>query len=157
TAVALSHALKPYAEGGRPSCFMQPVGAGHDEPIRRGLAAHYAQHQAPSPPPPADADPALLELGARLAESGDRATGVPACSGCHGEDRDPRYPRLDGQHASYIADQLRLWQKDAHGDTPLSRIMAAAVRNLTEEQIRALSLHYALSRPRETADAEGER
>ncbi|MBK3777985.1 c-type cytochrome, partial [Azospirillum brasilense] len=98
-----------------------------------------------------------LELGARLAESGDRATGVPACSGCHGEDRDPRYPRLDGQHASYIAGQLRLWQKDAHGDTPLSRIMGAAVRNLTEEQIRALSLHYAQSRPRQTAETEGER
>ncbi|WP_200478130.1 c-type cytochrome [Azospirillum brasilense] len=82
---------------------------------------------------------------------------MPACSGCHGADRDPRYPRLDGQHASYIADQLRLWQRDAHGDTPLSRIMGAAVRNLTDEQIRALSLHYAQSRPRETAREDGQR
>lgn len=154
----LFHALKAYAEGGRHSGIMHPVAAGLDDSILRTLADHYAgQTAAPYPPPPADADPALLELGARLADSGDRATGVPACSGCHGEDRDPRYPRLDGQHASYIADQLRLWQKDAHGDTPLSRIMGAAVRNLTEEQIRALSLHYAQSRPRQTAETEGER
>ena len=154
----LFHALKAYAEGGRYSGIMQPVAAGLDDTTLLALADHYAgQKAAPYPPPPSDADPALLELGARLAESGDRGTGVPACSGCHGANRDPRYPRLDGQHAGYIANQLRLWQKDAHGDTPLSRIMAAAARNLTEEQIRALSLHYALSRPREAAETEGAR
>lgn len=156
----LFHALKAYAEGRRHSGIMQPVAAGLDDSILRALADHYARQTAAPYPPPANADanadPALRELGARLAESGDRGAGVPACSGCHGPNRDPRYPRLDGQHASYIANQLRLWQRDAHGDTPLSRIMAAAARNLTEEQIRALSLHYALSRPQETA-AEGKK
>ncbi|NUB35444.1 c-type cytochrome, partial [Azospirillum brasilense] len=37
----LFHALKAYAEGGRHSGIMQPVAAGLDESILRGLADHY--------------------------------------------------------------------------------------------------------------------
>lgn len=150
----LYESLRAYASGARPSGFMQPMAAGLDDGTMRALADHYArQTGAPHPPPPDDGDPQTLDLGAKLAAAGDPQRGIPACSGCHGPNRDPRYPSLDGQHAGYIADQLRLWQKDARGDTPLSRIMAAAARDLTEEQIRAVSLHYARIRPQRTAGA----
>lgn len=146
----LRHALRAYAAGQRPSGVMEPIVSGLDDATLMALADHYAA-QPPAPTGPAapaeeQPDPRLLALGARLAADGDAGKGVPACSACHGPERDPRYPLLDGQHASYIAGQLRLWKTGARGDGPLSRIMAAAARDLTEEQIRALSLHYAARR-----------
>lgn len=150
----LYESLRAYASGARPSGIMQPMAAGLDEGVMRALADHYArQTNAPYPPAPEEGDPRLRDLGANLASAGDPERGVPACSGCHGPNRDPRYPSLDGQHAGIIADQVRLWQKGARGDTALSRIMAAAARDLTEEQIRAVSLHYARIRPQRTAEA----
>lgn len=153
-AAYLYESLRAFASGERPSGMMQPVVAGLDEDTMRALAGHYAsQTNAPRPPLP-EADPALLELGRALATVGDPQAGVPACSGCHGPDNDSRYPSLDGQHAAYIGDQLRLWRTGTRADTPLSRIMAAAVRNLTEEQMRAVSLHYARIRPFQAAPDE---
>ena len=96
----------------------------------------------------AEPDPGMLELGRRIAESGDPGRGVAACSGCHEgtgasrHARDPRYPTLEGLHASYIAGQLRLWRDEARGNTALSRIMEAAVRRMTDEQIDAVAEYY---------------
>ncbi len=52
-----------------------------------------------------------LKLGAKVYRAGNLETAVPACSGCHsptGQGNAPAgYPRLGGQHADYIAKQLR--------------------------------------------------
>lgn len=150
----LAESLRAYRSGDRPSGIMQPAAAALTDAAIEALAEHYAgQTAAPRPPGPAEPDPATRRLGETLAAAGDRENNVPPCSGCHGPTRDPRYPALEGQHAAYIADQLRLWKKGARGDTALSRIMAAAARGLTEEQIRAVSLHYARIRPAESAGA----
>ena len=157
SAAYLYESLKAYADGARPSGIMQPPAAALNEADMRALAQYYATR--PAPPAPAGADPRLRELGAAIAASGDPKRGVAACSGCHGPGtpRDPRYPSLAGQHAGYIADQLRLWRDGARGDTSLSKIMAAAVRGLTDEQILAAAAYYSAIPPsedrRDTADA----
>ncbi|MBP2295011.1 c-type cytochrome [Azospirillum rugosum] len=148
----LHESLRSYAAGTRFSGIMQPVTSGLDDGVLRALADHYAgQSEAPYPDRRAEDPPDLLQRGADLAAAGDPQQGVPACSGCHGANRDPRYPGLDGQHAGYIADQLRLWKQGKRGTTALSRIMEAAARDLTEDQIRAVSLHYARVRPQEAS------
>ncbi|HEY0834282.1 MAG TPA: c-type cytochrome [Azospirillum sp.] len=147
SAAYLYESLKAYAGGRRPSGFMQPPAAALSEPEMRALAEYYATRDGvPAPPRPADPDPRLRQMGRAIAAVGDPGRGIPACSSCHGPGvaRDARYPSLAGQHADYLANQLRLWQRGARGDTALSRIMAAATHNLTDEQIRAVSLYYAL-------------
>ncbi|MBP2301029.1 c-type cytochrome [Azospirillum picis] len=162
----LYESLRAYAAGTRYSGFMQPAAAGLDDGEMRALAEHFAaqspvQSPAAGTPGPGEGDEPLLEVGRTIAEDGDPSGGVPACSSCHGRDgngaahaRDPRYPSLDGQHAGYIEQQLRLWRDGSRGDNALSRIMGAAARRLTDDQIRALSLYYA-NRPPVRATVEG--
>ena len=145
----LYETLRAYAQGNRFSGIMQPVAASLDEESIRALAEHFAAQKPAMPSSAAgEPDPKLLELGRRIADSGDPGRGVAACSGCHegaGDSRharDPRYPTLDGLHASYIAGQLRLWRDEARGNTALSRIMEAAVRRMTDEQIDAVAEYY---------------
>lgn len=129
---------------------MQPIAAElTDEEIRK-LAAYYAGiEDAPSVGLRMRIDPDVLRRGETIATEGISVHGIPACASCHGPTtapRNPRYPLLAGQYASYIAQQLRLWKQGARGDTVSSRIMAAAARNLDEEEIEAVSLYYALLR-----------
>ncbi|HYG86635.1 MAG TPA: c-type cytochrome [Azospirillum sp.] len=150
SAVYLLASLKAYGTGARPSGIMRPHAAALTDAEMRMLAEYYASRtDAPPLPRPDEADPLLLRQGEDLARSGDPKQGVASCMSCHGPGtiQDPRYPRLAGQYADYIADQLRLWLRGARGDTPLSRIMAAAVPALTDEQIRAVSLYYASAEP----------
>ena len=151
----LRETLRAYADGNRFSGIMQPVAAGLDDDAIRALAEHYAaQKPAKATVKAANPAPERLDLGRRIAESGAPDDGVAACSGCHegaeGDTRyarDPRYPSLDGQHASYIAAQLRLWRDGARGNTALSRIMEAAVRRMTDEQIDAVAEYYSRRAP----------
>jgi cytochrome c553 len=154
SAAYLFQSLSAYASGNRPSGIMQPLAAALSQDEMRALAAYFAGHNdAPFPPRPENPDPRLRQSGGAIAAVGAPQQGVPPCSGCHGSGtlRDSRYPSLNGQHAGYIADQLRLWQQGKRGNTALSKIMAAVARDMTEEQIRAVSLYYSLVRPREPA------
>ncbi len=88
----------------------------------------------------------MLQLGGALAVAGDPDCSIPACSSCHGEEGRGRgnlrgYPALAGQHAPYVEQQLRLWRAGIRGGT-YDNIMAAAVRNMTDEQIVAVALYY---------------
>jgi cytochrome c553 len=68
------------------------------------------------------ADPDLVELGAQLYRGGNPETGVPACAGCHsptGSGNEPAaFPMLSGQHADYVASQLRKFQAGYRADEP---------------------------------------
>lgn len=144
----LHAALLAYAAGTRPSGIMQPVVADLGEAEMQALAAYYAGvPDLPPPPAPTVEDPALLQEGGGIARGG--APGVPACAACHGPGpgpRDPLYPALAGQHADYIAQQLRLWQQGVRGRAP-EDAMATVAQAMTERQIRAVALYYATLRP----------
>ena len=64
-------------------------------------------------------DPRLIQEGREIAERGAPERLVPACSECHGPgaERNPNYPRLAGQHADYLAQQLGLFKGDRRGGT----------------------------------------
>jgi len=85
-----------------------------------------------------------LALGEKIYRGGNIETGVPACTGCHspaGNGNAPGgYPALGGQHAAYIAKQLRAFRTAAHdledpagrandGDAAVMRGVAAHMSN----------------------------
>ena len=81
--------------------------------------------------------------GERLAKS--------VCAACHGADGnsvDPDYPKLAGQSARYLYDQLLAFQ--AQGHRRASGIMGAMAVNLTDAQMRDVSAYFAAQIPRDT-------
>lgn len=81
--------------------------------------------------------------------AGDAAAGkaksVP-CAGCHGPDGksvNPLWPNLAGQHAEYLAKQLRDFRDGKRADP----LMTPMVVGLSEEDIDNLAAYYASLSP----------
>lgn len=112
------------------------------------IAVYYSE-QAMSG---SQADPELVELGARVYRAGVADKGVAACTACHGPtgagNAPAGFPRLAGQHADYIASTLKAYRtgyddpagRTNDGDT---KIMRANARGLSDAQIEAVSSYIA--------------
>jgi cytochrome c553 len=120
--------------------------------------AALAEHYAAQPRKPIEGvnplDPAQVARGEKIAREGLRDTGTPACSSCHGPGREtpnPAYPKLAGQHASYLETQLMLWEKehDSRGGGPFAGIMRKIAFGMTEADIKAVAAYYASLPPGE--------
>lgn len=138
----LRMALRQYAEGARRSGIMQPIAArlGRDE-IRR-LAEHYST----SPPAGMDVPPMppdRIERGRSIATGGVPAEGIPPCLACHGGSAREIFPRLAGQHAPYMVNQLKLWQRGLRDDSVTGAIMAVIARRLSLQQIEDVAAYFA--------------
>lgn len=92
----------------------------------------------------------LLSLGLLVATTGmtqaaDIAAGKDKsamCQSCHGADgnsTDPQFPRLAGQHASYLAKALEDYRSGARKNP----IMAGFAGGLTDDEIANLAAYYA--------------
>lgn len=94
---------------------------------------------------PGVADEALVASGQALYQHGNMDSGVPSCAACHGPSGrgipGAHYPSLQGQHANYTADRLRRYRggENNGADDPYSHIMVAVARQLTDEEIEAVS------------------
>ncbi|MCB1689401.1 MAG: cytochrome c4 [Halioglobus sp.] len=97
-------------------------------------------------------DPQLLELGAKIYRAGVPDRKVAACIACHsptGKGNAPAgFPALAGQHAQYVADQLRAYRKGY--DDPAGRtndgeamIMRTTASGLSDKEIEAVSSYVA--------------
>ncbi|WP_102109153.1 c-type cytochrome [Oceaniglobus roseus] len=140
----LEQTLLAYAEGRRDSGIMH-VAATRVAPAELlNLAAWFAaQETAEAPATPVD-DLNLVTAGEALAMRGTKE--VPACTSCHGPKAEPRaaeFPRLGGQSAVYLAQQLRLWRDGGRGGGDRKNLMAKAAQGLTDADIAALSAWYA--------------
>jgi cytochrome c553 len=98
-------------------------------------------------------DKELLELGAKIYRAGNKDVGVPACIGCHsptGAGNAPAgFPKLGGQHADYIAKQLRDFRagaeytdKGRHNDGD-ARTMRGGVARMSDREIDAVANYIA--------------
>jgi cytochrome c553 len=84
-----------------------------------------------------------LLLSSALAADHTRAVKIveETCSVCHGSDGEsgsPAFPRLAGQHASYVERQLR----DYKSGRRKSRAMSAMVEDLNEDDFKALGAYF---------------
>jgi cytochrome c553 len=98
-----------------------------------GLAAYYAG-QTPLAVAAAG-DPGRVAAGKAVFDNGVAAASVPACASCHGPQARGAgtFPRLAGQHADYIAKQLRVFQRT--DERPEGSIMKTVAHNLTPGNI----------------------
>jgi cytochrome c553 len=112
------------------------------------IAAYYASQMPSAGQAKAD----LVDLGAKVYRAGSGKRGVAACIACHsptGAGNGPAgYPSLAGQHADYIAAQLRAFRRGAEyddgrkndGDT---RIMRDIALGMTDKEIDAVASYIA--------------
>ena len=108
----------------------------------KSLAAFYAGQKLK---PAAAVDKSLALVGQKLWRGGNAATGVPACSGCHGPagaGMPAQYPRLAGQYAEYIAAQLKAFKEGGRANDPNGMMRGVAAR-LSEREIRAVAEYAA--------------
>ena len=112
------------------------------------MAAFYASQTMTG----GQTDPELLELGEKVYRAGIAARNVAACTACHsptGRGNAPAgYPALAGQHAQYVADQLRAYRKgyeDPEGRTNDgdTRIMRSTAFGLSDLEIEAVASYVA--------------
>ena len=89
------------------------------------------------------ADPELAERGQELYQGGKLADGMPACIGCHspnGAGIDLAvYPKLNGQHADYIAKQLTEFREGIRNNDGDSMIMRTIAAKMSNKDIKAVS------------------
>jgi cytochrome c553 len=133
-------ALRDFASGKRESGIMQPVASDLTASAMERLAGFYTR----LPPPQRSGTPdfAVMERGRVLATEGSPDARIPACTSCHGAGALPVYPRLAGQHASYIAARLRLWRGGYIAHTETNDIMAPIARSLSDQQIEEVSAYF---------------
>lgn len=140
----IEFSLRSYRSGSRASGIMQSAASPLDDATIARIAAYYAA--LPRRAHIAGAAVQDGELGRRIAEGGLPRDGIPPCLSCHeGRARDI-FPRLAGQHAPYIVNQLELWRSGLRRDTALGQIMAPIAQRLTPDQIRSVAA-YLETRP----------
>ncbi|AGG32654.1 Cytochrome c class I [beta proteobacterium CB] len=114
------------------SSFSSVVSAADPAPMAEAAAK-------PVVPGKPKVDPAV---GEALYSNGDASRGVTACLTCHGpkgQSATPAWPKLAGQHAAYIAKQLKNY-KDGTRANPIMMGMAAT---LTEQDMNNISAYLA--------------
>lgn len=102
------------------------------------------------------ADPDKVSLGRKVYLGGIAERQVPACSGCHsptGNGNGPAgYPALAGQHADYVAAQLKMFRKgyeDPAGRTNggEAKIMRTTAFRMSDMEIEAAASYIAGLQP----------
>ena len=125
-----------------------------------GLAPAFTRAQSPAATTaaPATAAPAAAAPAAAAAptpesafpftsgKAADGATKSAVCSSCHGPNgnsANPDWPRLAGQSAVYIAEQLRLFRSGVRNN-PVMKPLAAS---LSDQDISDLAVYYEAQTP----------
>jgi cytochrome c553 len=140
--------LRDIRDGARPVPTMAGQLDGKSEQELANIAAYYASQAASG----GQTDPALLELGEKVYRAGVADRKVAACSACHsptGKGNAPAgFPALSGQHAEYIAAQLKMYRKGYEDETGRTndgdaKIMRTTAFGLSDLEIEAVSSYIA--------------
>jgi cytochrome c553 len=110
------------------------------------LAQTLAMAQtSPAGTAPADtqAAPAVPFTTGKVASGEAKAALCSACHGPNGNSVNPEWPRLAGQSAVYIAEQLKLFRSGAR-DNPIMKPLAAT---LSDQDINDLAVYYEAQTP----------
>jgi cytochrome c553 len=129
-AVTLGCALAPPLAHGQAPAAMPP------SPAASTAAASAATA------PPASATPDPFSQG-KAASGATKAAVCTACHGPNGNSTNPEWPRLAGQNAVYIAEQLRLFRSGVRNN-PVMKPLASA---LSDQDIDDLAVYYEAQTP----------
>lgn len=113
------------------------VAALSDEDIA-DLAAFYSSQKISL----GAADEDKVALGERIYRGGNFETKVVACGACHGPqglgNSAANYPRLSGQHADYVVQQLKAFANGSRSNSPAA-MMHTISKRMTEEEMQAVA------------------
>jgi cytochrome c553 len=130
--------LMDFKANNRANEQMTPMALPLSEQDVADLAAYFASQQQSPGVPGTD----TLGLGERLYGGGNAASGVPACTGCHGVKGMgmglAKFPRISGQHAQYVEQTLRQFRDGSRKNDPNSMMRGVAAR-MTDQEIAAVS------------------
>ncbi|HYB65525.1 MAG TPA: c-type cytochrome [Steroidobacteraceae bacterium] len=109
---------------------------------------------------------ALLALGAAAARADEpdaaarahaQRIAVTVCGTCHGADgnnMNPKYPRLAGQNANYLAAQLKAFRAQTRGDPDAIGYMWGMASQLDDDTIQALAAYYSAQKAEPSASGD---
>lgn len=129
---------RAFRGGQRENMLMTPMAATLTDEDIADLAAYFAAQ----PIRGGEADPARLKLGQRVYRTGKPDLHVMACAGCHGPAGrgilPAAFPSIQGQHATYVAAQLRAYRSGSRTTDP-NQMMRNVAATLTDEEIDAVA------------------
>jgi len=108
----------------------------------RDVSAYYASQK---PKGGAAKSKELVALGQKLYRGGNAATGVPACSSCHGPNGagiPAQYPRIAGQLADYTVSQLKAFRTGERRNDP-NQMMRMVAAQMSDAEIAAVAEYIA--------------
>ena len=128
--------LENFKSGKRKSSAMAPMVAELSPDDMAALGRFYGS-RPPHKEAPKDAP--LAAVGQYIYSQGNRFSGVPACASCHGPDGagSNALPRLAGQHAAYLDNQLKQFNKRERNND--NAVMHTVVEKMTQLEMAAVS------------------
>jgi len=112
---------------------------GKSEQDMQDIAAYFSS-QFPSV---GAANKDLVELGEKIYRAGSKESGVSACMACHSPTGKGNamagFPSLGGQHADYIAKQLRAFREGERTNDGDAKMMRSVAFRLTNKEIDAVA------------------
>ena len=137
----LEAALQAYADGERHSGFMELPTADLDSRNIEAAAAYFAALPGLGARRPLEGGD-----GARIISEGIPERHIPACGDCHGpaeHEHAEVHPILAGQHARYLEEQLRLFERGVRGGSEhAERMDPVANHSLRPAERRAVAEAY---------------
>lgn len=134
----LAKQMADFKSGARKNDQMTPQAALINEGDIPDIAAYYSSQQQTA----GTADPALKEQGQTIYRAGNPASGVPACSGCHGPAGlgmgAAKFPRIAGQQAQYVDTTLKSFRAGTRANDPNGMMQGVAGR-MSDAEIAAVS------------------
>lgn len=130
--------LEDYAGRWRDEASMSPIAARLSDSERVAVASYYSALNEPASRRPR---PALT--GWRLFIDGDVERGLKPCASCHGpggRNGGLAPPRLAGQDAGYVRNQLTAWKESRRRNDPRDT-MGAIARKLSVAEIDSLAIY----------------
>lgn len=134
----IARQLADYKSGRRKSSAMQPMVDDLNAADFAALGAYFAAR--PTHMHPVE-DSDLAGMGRFIFNRGNPYSGVAACASCHGVNGNgtENLPRLAGQHAQYIENQLKQFNKRER--TNDNAVMHAIATKLTELEMKAVAAY----------------
>jgi cytochrome c553 len=137
--------LDAFVQGSRDNETMTPIAKALSTDERQAVATFYAGLNAAKIEEPKKPDGKTVAIGRSLADRGDPSKGLPGCGACHGaagQGVGKTFPKLAGQSAEYIANQLKAWKAGKRADDPL-HLMTGISSKLNDDQVVAVAAYYA--------------
>jgi len=130
--------LADFKSGARQDPIMAGMAAPLDAEKMADLAAYFSKQTTKI----GSANKDLVALGEKLYRGGNKENGVAACIACHGPtgagNPPAKYPRLSGQHATYVEKALNDFKEGKRSNDP-NHMMRDIAAKMSTAEIKAVA------------------